>query len=126
PQYGWRSVLLLGGMAPLVLTLLLLLFMPESIRYMVSSNYPVVRIRGALQRISRTSANASSFIMQEKVPVSKTNNGIRIVLSKPYMIGTFMLWTAFALGVWSIGQAGSHVALLACLVLIAGVLLNTA
>ena len=31
-----------------------------------------------------------------------------------------------ALGVWSIGQTGSHVALLASLVLIAGVLLNTA
>src|SRR5258705_10039230 len=46
PQYGWRSVLLLGGIAPLVLTLLLILFMPESIRYMVSSKYPVVRIRG--------------------------------------------------------------------------------
>jgi AAHS family 4-hydroxybenzoate transporter-like MFS transporter len=191
PQYGWRSVLLLGGIAPLVLTLLLILFMPESIRYMVSSKYPVVRIRGALQRISRTAANASSFTMEEKVPMSKTHNGIRIVLSKPYMIGTHMLWTAYfmglvifysminwmpvlfkdaglsqgtaavitalfplggvwailsgwlmdrfsanltvaicfaltALGVWSIGQAGSHVALLASMVLIAGVLLNTA
>ena len=38
PQWGWRSVLMLGGIAPLVLTVLLLLLLPELVRYMVGKN----------------------------------------------------------------------------------------
>ena len=38
PQWGWRSVLVLGGVAPLVLTVLLLLLLPELVRYMVAKN----------------------------------------------------------------------------------------
>ena len=38
PLWGWRSVLVLGGTVPLVLTLLLLLLLPESVRYMVAED----------------------------------------------------------------------------------------
>src|ERR687885_198963 len=44
PLWGWRSVLVLGGTVPLVVALLLLL-LPESVRYMVAENYPAERIR---------------------------------------------------------------------------------
>ena len=33
---GWRSVLVLGGITPLVLTVLLFLLLPELVRYMVA------------------------------------------------------------------------------------------
>src|SRR5216683_4059818 len=36
PQWGWRSVLLLGGTTPLVVVVLLLIVLPESVRYMVA------------------------------------------------------------------------------------------
>src|ERR1700759_3076478 len=32
PQFGWRSVLMLGGIAPLVLATLMLVMLPESVR----------------------------------------------------------------------------------------------
>src|SRR5215212_6967849 len=54
PQWGWRSVLVLGGTTPLVLTVLLLLLLPESVRYMVAKNQPVERIRSVLNRIAAT------------------------------------------------------------------------
>src|SRR3954462_8950680 len=38
PQWGWRSVLMLGGTTPLVLTVLRHLLLPESVRYMVAKN----------------------------------------------------------------------------------------
>ena len=66
PQWGWRSVLVLGGIAPLVLTVLLLLLLPESVRYMVAKNQPVERIRAVLRRISASAADATSFVMSEK------------------------------------------------------------
>ena len=54
PQWGWRSVLVLGGTTPLVLTVLVLLLIPESVRYMVAKNQPVERIRSVLRRIAAT------------------------------------------------------------------------
>src|SRR3954466_11259889 len=66
PQFGWRSVLIVGGVVPLVLTLLLLLLLPESVRYMVAESYPAERIKAVLRRISATVADAASCTMHEK------------------------------------------------------------
>jgi AAHS family 4-hydroxybenzoate transporter-like MFS transporter len=52
PQWGWQSVLVLGGIAPLVLTVGLLTLLPESVRFMVTRRQPVERIRAALARIA--------------------------------------------------------------------------
>src|SRR6201987_2422404 len=61
PQFGWRSVLMLGGAAPLVLAAAMLALLPESVRYMVAKAQPVERVRAALARISPQAAQASSF-----------------------------------------------------------------
>src|SRR6476646_9676568 len=66
PQWGWRSVFLLGGVAPLVLTVLMLVILPESVRYMVAKGLPAERIRAALRRISHSVDRAVSFTMTER------------------------------------------------------------
>ena len=99
PQWGWRSVLVLGGTAPLVLTVLLLVLLPESVRYMVAKKQPVERIRAVLRRISATAADATSFVMSEKArrrPQAKS--GIGVVLSSSYLVGSVMLWVAYFMG----------------------------
>jgi AAHS family 4-hydroxybenzoate transporter-like MFS transporter len=52
PAFGWRSVLLAGGVVPLGLTVLLWTVLPESVRYMVVHSWPVERIRRVLARIA--------------------------------------------------------------------------
>ncbi|MGY0709905.1 MFS transporter [Azospirillum argentinense] len=98
PLWGWRSVLVLGGIAPLVLAAVLLVLLPESVRYMVAHNHPVERIRAVLRRISETAAGASGFVMTEKAPATKTRNGIAVVLSRGYLVGSVMLWVAYFMG----------------------------
>ncbi|NUB24065.1 MFS transporter [Azospirillum brasilense] len=98
PLWGWRSVLVLGGIAPLVLAAVLLVLLPESVRYMVAHNHPVERIRAVLRRISETAAGAASFVMTEKAPATKTRNGIAVVLSRGYLVGSVMLWVAYFMG----------------------------
>jgi AAHS family 4-hydroxybenzoate transporter-like MFS transporter len=98
PQFGWRSVLLLGGVVPLALALLLLLLLPESVRYMVATGQPAERIRGVLRRISASAAGATSFILAEKAPAAATGaakGGVRTVLSRDYLVGSAMLWLAY-------------------------------
>src|SRR5258708_12936308 len=68
PQFGWRSVLMLGGAVPLLLALLLFLFLPESVRYMVAESYPLEPIRNLLRPISPIGPAATSFVMPTKPP----------------------------------------------------------
>lgn len=98
PQWGWRSVLLLGGIAPLVLVVLLVIFLPESVRYMVAKGFPVLRIAAVLQRISATAASARNFVMTEKKVVGESLSGVGVVLSRSYVIGSVALWVAYFMG----------------------------
>ncbi|WP_179405033.1 MFS transporter [Burkholderia guangdongensis] len=97
PHLGWRSVLMLGGTTPLVLGVLLLVKMPESVRFMVANGQPVDRIRTTLARISRDALNAVSFAMTETAPQTG-GNGLGVVLSRSYIVGSVMLWIAYFMG----------------------------
>ena len=100
PQWGWRSVLMLGGVAPLILTVLLLVLLPESVRYMVAKKEPVERIRAVLRRISASAADATSFVMSEKATMAQPEGktGIGVVLSSSYAVGSVMLWITYFMG----------------------------
>jgi len=98
PIWGWRSVLVLGGVAPLLLVVALLLLLPESARYMVMKGYPAERIRAVLTRISTGAQSATSFVMTEKMPAPGAATGARLVLSRGYLAGSAMLWLAYFMG----------------------------
>ncbi|MFP3638825.1 MFS transporter [Paraburkholderia sp. SIMBA_054] len=97
PHFGWRTVLMLGGVTPLLLGVVLLLKMPESVRFMVASSQPVERIRATLARISSQALNAGSFVMTETAPQTGSK-GLGVVLSRSYMVGSVMLWLTYFMG----------------------------
>ncbi|MBB5408632.1 MULTISPECIES: MFS transporter [unclassified Paraburkholderia] len=97
PHLGWRSVLILGGVTPLLLLLLVLAKMPESVRYMVANNKPAERIRAALARISGDAVQAAGFTMTETAPQTG-GKGLGVVLSRSYIVGSVMLWVAYFMG----------------------------
>ena len=98
PQFGWRSVLMLGGVAPLALAAAMLLLLPESVRFMVARAQPVERVRAALARISASAAAATSFRLSEDRPSASGKAGIALVLSPQYLVGSVMLWLAYFMG----------------------------
>jgi AAHS family 4-hydroxybenzoate transporter-like MFS transporter len=98
PQFGWRSVLLLGGVVPLLLAVALALRLPESIRYMVARQKPAESIRKVLVRISADARLAHTFVMQESVKHAADGGGIRIVLSRSFILGSVMLWLCYFMG----------------------------
>lgn len=98
PQFGWRSVLVLGGVAPVVLLVLMLLWMPESVRYMVAKGLPTERVRAVLCRISAAAAGARSFHLTEVSSVAEGKRGLAVVLSRSYAVGSLMLWLAYFMG----------------------------
>jgi AAHS family 4-hydroxybenzoate transporter-like MFS transporter len=96
PHWGWRSVLLAGAVAPLLLAGALLLWLPESVRFMVARAWPGARIREVLARIGEVAAD--SFVLAEQRPGADTRAGLGLVLSRRYRLGTAMLWLTYFMG----------------------------
>ena len=97
PQWGWRSVLVLGGTVPLILLVLLLAALPESARYMVARRYPAERIRLVLRRISPEAADAAAFTLTERV-AGESGTGPGIVLGRSLVAGSVAMWVAYFMG----------------------------
>ncbi|WP_454708546.1 MFS transporter [Delftia acidovorans] len=101
PHFGWRSVLILGGAAPLLLLVALVVLLPESVRHMVANNYPAERIRKVLSRIAGDAVQGvQRFVMTESKPQpeSQASSGMGVVLSREYRVGSIMLWIAYFMG----------------------------
>ena len=98
PHWGWRSVLVLGGAAPLVLTILLIFRLPESIRYMVAKGQKADRIRAVLVRISSSVATVQSFTMTEAVGAKANQSAMALVVSSGNLLGSLMLWLSYFMG----------------------------
>jgi MFS transporter, AAHS family, 4-hydroxybenzoate transporter len=68
------------------------------VRYMVAKAQPVERIRAVLRRISATAEAATGFTLSETAPATAAGSGIGVVLSRPYRVGSAMLWLAYFMG----------------------------
>ena len=108
PHWGWRSVLMAGGVVPLLLAIMMLLLLPESVRFLVARGATRERIRTALARISRTALDARAFVLTEPVPDQAQQDaanaaaphatGLGLVLARPLLLGTVMLWLSYFMG----------------------------
>jgi MFS transporter, AAHS family, 4-hydroxybenzoate transporter len=98
PHLGWRSVLVLGGVAPLIFAAVMIFVLPESVRYMVARGLPVQRIRDLLGHISPVASAAETFVLTERTQAGRGTRGIGTVLSRSFVIGSAMLWVAYFMG----------------------------
>lgn len=98
PAHGWRSVLLLGGVAPLVLTVLLALLLPESVRYLVARGADPARIHAVMRRIAPGTPPAAAYGLGGPAAGAAQTAGLRLVLSPAYRLGSAMLWAAYFCG----------------------------
>lgn len=98
PAFGWHSLLLLGGLLPIALAVVLLLWLPESARYLVVHNRGVARIRKALLPIGPSIVQqAREFSVPEQRTV-KARNVFAVIFSKACGLGTVLLWLTYFMG----------------------------
>ncbi|WP_411753740.1 MFS transporter [Serratia sp. (in: enterobacteria)] len=91
PSFGWRSVLVVGGVVPILLCGILPWVLPESVRYMVLKGYPNARIRAILRRVkSDGMEQVEHFVIAEKI--ADGHSAIRAILTSPYRTITGLLW----------------------------------
>jgi AAHS family 4-hydroxybenzoate transporter-like MFS transporter len=97
PVYGWRAVLVAGGLVPLALVPLLLLLLPESSRFLAVRGAPAERIARTLGRVcGATFAPGTTFVSQE--PAAPARTPVRLLLSKGFGLMSGALWITYFMG----------------------------
>jgi AAHS family 4-hydroxybenzoate transporter-like MFS transporter len=103
PHFGWRSVFMVGGAAPLVLVAVLTR-LPESISFMAVRKWPAQKIRAALYWIAGDDADADAriaaatgFRIAEKAPAGG-KSPLKVILAPQYLTSTLMLWVTYFMG----------------------------
>ncbi len=110
--FGWRSVLIAGGVLPIVLTLVLLLWLPESVRFLAQwekkTSYRQKLIRLINQFVPGLADDNSVFVNAElyrgrhqQDPSSKEDT-ILSLFKQRYRFGTLMIWTTLFIGLFSV------------------------
>jgi AAHS family 4-hydroxybenzoate transporter-like MFS transporter len=91
---GWQAVFILGGVLPLLLTIVLLLWLNESVRFLVLSKAPAATIGDILRRISPTFEPASSdtYVLPQSRGVS--TKPTREIFGREFVRGTVLLCVA--------------------------------
>ncbi len=97
PHYGWRSVLLLGGVIPLLLVPVLVLALPESARLMALRGTRPDRIGTILGRVTgHRFKGTETFISNE--PPLPARTPIRTLFASGFRATTVSLWVTYFMG----------------------------
>ncbi len=98
PAFGWHSLLLLGGVLPLILAVVLLLWLPESARFLVIRNRGADKVRKVLEPIApQALQGVREFSVPEQASV-QSRNVLKVVFSGTYSAGTLLLWLTYFMG----------------------------
>jgi MFS transporter, AAHS family, 4-hydroxybenzoate transporter len=94
PRFGWRSVFLVGGIAPLLMLPILVWRLPESVRFLATKGHAPGQVAQSLRRISPNTAFATDarFVVHETHLV-----GLPVVhlFREGRAVATLLLWVVF-------------------------------
>jgi AAHS family 4-hydroxybenzoate transporter-like MFS transporter len=94
PQFGWRSVFVVGGIAPLVLAPILALRLPESVRFLALTGQANERVAQLLALVNPKSviASATRFVVDEP---ALTGIPVKHLFAGGRTLATLLLWVVF-------------------------------
>jgi AAHS family 4-hydroxybenzoate transporter-like MFS transporter len=96
PSHGWRSVFVIGGVLPLMLCLVMVLWLPESVRHLAAKRAEPRRIAAILLRIHPDPEIQAEtrFIISEEYASGLT---LPHLFTERRAFGTVLLWVMFFL-----------------------------
>jgi MFS transporter, AAHS family, 4-hydroxybenzoate transporter len=97
PSHGWRSVLVLGGVFPLALVPLMIVFLPESARLLALRGAASSKTAAMLGRMTgHQFSGGETFVSAE--PPLQTHTPIGVLFSRGYAVITIALWITYFMG----------------------------
>lgn len=100
PNFGWHSLFLVGGWAPLFLMLLVIFCLPESYRYLIVKGQSNDKVKKILSRIAPLQVqHVTEFhVPEEKSETANKKFVLGMLFSKSYFKGTLLLWFTYFMG----------------------------
>lgn len=95
-EWGWRGIFVVGGVLPLAVSLILFLFAPESVRFLLARDPDDARIRRILLQIA-PGTNAA-FVRSEEQSVKRYS--VLALFAPEYRLRTLLIWCAFILNLF--------------------------
>ncbi len=94
PHFGWQSVFYIGGIGPLVFAAVLVVYLPESLRFLIARNVRLDEVRRILDRIApgEVPADASLVAAPE---IERQGVPVKHLFTEGRAAHTLMLWVAF-------------------------------
>jgi AAHS family 4-hydroxybenzoate transporter-like MFS transporter len=92
PLHGWQAVFVIGGLVPLLFTLLLAALLPESPDFLLAKPRHAAALSKLHQRFGIENAIT---VVPELASAPKTAPGYRVLFAAAFIRDTLLLWAAF-------------------------------
>lgn len=106
PRYNWHSLMLMGGVLPLLVLPFLLRGLPESVRFLISRRAPAAHIHAILDRMLPGAVQPGSRYQSSEPPAAR-HGAMATVVSRRYLSGSLMLWGGYFMGLFLVYLIGS-------------------
>ncbi|MFM0203426.1 MFS transporter [Paraburkholderia fungorum] len=108
PAFGWKGVFIFGGLFPLLLTPIVWMLMPESLRFMAGKPRYQRESRRVLERLTGDADTPIEQVIPEDAKASAVREtAVGTLFSQRYRSGTLLLWLAFFCTLWVYYQVSS-------------------
>lgn len=108
PAFGWKGVFIFGGVLPLLLTPIIWIWMPESLRFMAGKPRYRRESREVLRRLTGDADTPIEHVIPEDTnPGAIRETAVGTLFSQRYRAGTLLLWLAFFCTLWVYYQVSS-------------------
>lgn len=114
PDFGWKGVFVFGGIFPLCLLPVALVWLPESLKFMTGKPRFAAEAQHVLRRMAGGDAAAYERLAQQfgaadmgRQPGAPATTPIGILFDRHYRIGTLLLWLTFFCTLWVYYQLAS-------------------
>ena len=99
-RYGWQSIFLISGTLPVVVALALVVWLPESLRYMIAAGADPARIGAVAARIRPGTPPGTRYVADEE---RAGGAALRQLFTEGRMARTLLLWVPFFTGFGILG-----------------------
>jgi MFS transporter, AAHS family, 4-hydroxybenzoate transporter len=100
-RYGWQSILLVGGVVPILFAFVLAFVLPESAKFMAVKKGGHNALMRVLNQIEPSAVDASTvFLNAERAHAGQ--GAIRLIVSKPHTTVTLVLWVGLFMNLMTV------------------------
>ena len=108
PRFGWQGVFVFGGVFPLVLTPIVWIWMPESLRFMAGRARYEQETRRVMKRLTGDENTPVEQLVPEDAKSGRAaETAVGTLFNRHYRAGTLLLWLAFFCTLWVYYQVSS-------------------